>query len=160
MTGCNYQVTPRKSLTEERTRCKIKLHIYKLMWRDPIRSAFNSNHGLICSAWQVQDNMPPIPGLRVGILVVSRHLNKNLGEMVWKAELNCLGLWAIPTMITKRALTKLISTAILILSSAPTLAIHGAKNRRDSPQSTNVLGPVAEIKIVNKIIAPDGFNRS
>ena len=63
-------------------------------------------------------------------------------------------------MMAKRALAKFISTAILVLSPAPTLAIPGVKNRRDSPQNTNVLGPVAEIRVVNKVIAPDGFNRS
>ena len=44
------------------------------------------------------------------------------------------------------------------LSVVPVFATPGS--RRGSSDAPNILGPVAELNIVNKVIAPDGFPRS
>jgi len=59
-----------------------------------------------------------------------------------------------------RVFTKLILAITLIHSPAVTSALTGAETHRASSQSTNALGPVTNIEIVNKNIAPDGFTRS
>jgi len=58
------------------------------------------------------------------------------------------------------AFTKLILAITLIHPAAATSALTGAEVRRAPSQSSNVLGPVTNIEIVNKNIAPDGFTRS
>ena len=58
------------------------------------------------------------------------------------------------------AITNLILAITLIHSPAATSALTGAETRRMSYRGTNALGPVANINIVNKNIAPDGFTRS
>jgi len=34
------------------------------------------------------------------------------------------------------------------------------QNRRETAKRENVLGPVADLEIVNKVVSPDGFPRS
>ncbi|KAL4072079.1 laccase [Scleroderma citrinum] len=63
-------------------------------------------------------------------------------------------------MIRIGTFLKLILAAALIRSPSVRSAIIGPEDRRASYGSMNVVGPVTDITIVNKDIAPDGFTRS
>ena len=58
------------------------------------------------------------------------------------------------------AFTKLILAITLIHSLGATSALTGAETRQEPSQSMNAVGPVTNLEIVNKNIAPDGFTRS
>ena len=54
----------------------------------------------------------------------------------------------------------ILTGLIIVQSFAVTAAIVGPQNRPVPGKMANVLGPVADLEIVNKVISPDGFPRS